>query len=143
MTEDTGAAAAVEGMKAHVWNLLEQEGYRGIAADEDGDIRYKAEGLSLVMIFNDRDPGYLRLAVPSFWPIDDDAERATAYRIGNDITRDSKCVSIFVTPNDNVWASVEWLTTGPEAIDGPMLVRLSEMLLAGAGEFRREMQAAG
>ena len=143
MTEDTGAAAALEAMKAHVWNLLEQEGYRGIAADEDGDIRYKAEGLSLVMIFNESDPGYVRLALPSFWPIDDEAERAQAYRIGNAITRDNKCVSIFITPNDNVWASVEWLTTGPEAIDGPMLVRLSEMLLAAAGEFRREMQAKG
>jgi hypothetical protein len=141
MTDDTGTAAAVEGMKAHIWSLLEQEGYRGVEADEDGDVRYKAEGKSLVMIFNDRDPGYLRLALPSFWPIDDDAERDKAYRVGNSISRDNKCVAVVVTPNDNVWATAEWLTTGPDAVNGPMLVRLTEMLLAAAGEFRREMQA--
>ena len=142
MTEENGTTAIVEGIKAHVWSLLEQEGYRGIAADDDGDIRYKMEGLSLVMIFNERDPGYLRLALPSFWPIEDEAERANAYRVGNSITRDNKCVSIIVTPDDNVWATAEWLTTGPQAIDGPMLVRLSEILLAAAGEFRREMRAS-
>ncbi|MFD1949744.1 hypothetical protein ACFSGX_03045 [Sphingomonas arantia] len=143
MTDDTETTAAIDGMRAHVSHLLEQEGYRGVELDEDGDVRFKAEGRSLLMIFNTRDPGYLRLALPNFWPIDDDAERTHAYRIGNGITRDNKCVSVFVTPNENVWATAEWLTTGPEAIDGAMLVRLTEMLLAAAGEFHREMQAAG
>ena len=142
MVEETGTAAAIQSIKAHVWSLLEQEGYRGVEADEDGDVRFKAEGRSLVVIFNDDDPGYLRLALPSFWPIDDDAERVNAYRVANNITRDTKCVSVVVTPNDNVWATAEWLTMGPEAIDGAMLVRLTEILLAAASEFRREMQAA-
>lgn len=140
MQDDVNAADAVERMKAHIGDLLAREGYRGIEADSDGDIRFKAEGRSLVVIFTPGDPGYLRLALPNFWPIDDEDERNAAYRAANMVTLESKCVAIFVTPNDNMWATVEWLTTGPEAVDGSMLVRLTEMILAAALQFRNRMQ---
>ena len=62
---------------AAVLDFLTEEGFRP-HLDESGDVYFKFEGLTFFVITATSEATVLTLLLPSFWPLEDAAERARA-----------------------------------------------------------------
>lgn len=118
-------------------SYLREEGYVP-KLDDDGDIVFKAEGLTLIVFAAEDDQEYFRIVVPNFWSIDNEEERARATHAANRVTAQMKVGKIQLV-NDNVWSSVELLIDPIENFDR-VFKRSLRILTAAMGEFREAMQ---
>lgn len=65
------------GYAAAVLDFLAEEGFRP-GLDDDGDVYFKYEGSTYVVITSSDEPTVLVVLLPYFWPLDDAAERTRA-----------------------------------------------------------------
>ncbi|GAB4307772.1 MAG: hypothetical protein Kow0069_05570 [Promethearchaeota archaeon] len=87
-----------------VYDFLKSEGYRP-EIDRDGDVVYKQEGRTYVIILEERDPEFFRIVFPNFWPIESQEERLKVSIAANEATAMTKAAKVFPI-RDNVWASL-------------------------------------
>ncbi|GAB4321518.1 MAG: hypothetical protein Kow0069_25870 [Promethearchaeota archaeon] len=88
-----------------VYDYLKEEGYRP-EYDPDGDVVFKQEGRTYVIILEERDPEFFRIVFPNFWPIESQEERLMVSIAANEATAKTKAAKVFPI-RDNVWASLE------------------------------------
>ncbi|WP_426194487.1 hypothetical protein [Massilia sp. DWR3-1-1] len=101
-------------MQAHIQTLMdyfEAEGFRA-ELDEDGDIRFKYEGLAFVLCFDATDPAFGKLILANVWQIDSPAELALALAVLDNLNRKVKMAKGH-TQGDQVWFTVELLLEEP------------------------------
>lgn len=118
---------------------LQAEGYVP-RIDEDGDVVFKAEGVTYILFGAEDDPDYFRLAVPNFWRIGDDDERLRVLVAAAAITAQMKVAKVQVL-RDSVWVSVEMFVSPIENFTR-VFPRSLRMLQATMREFREAMEAA-
>ena len=116
--------------------FLAEEGYAP-KVDEDGDIVFKCEGKTYVILVEDKDAEFFRLAYPNFWSIDSEAERAKVAEASLHATTQTKVVKVFPI-KDNTWAAIEMFCSPPEAFK-PVFQRSLSALRSGVEAFRSKM----
>lgn len=118
------------------YEFLKEEGYVP-HYDNDGDIIFKAEGLSYLLFAAEDDPAYFRLALPFFWEIESPAERQRVLAAATTVNAEVKVVKLYVV-EDHVWASVEMLIDPPESFR-PIFTRSLRVLRHGVQRFSEIM----
>lgn len=125
-------------LRDRISDALTEEGYRPRRTDHD-DIDFKAEGKRLIVDFEDADPGYLRLLLPNFWPIEDAEELERAYQAANEVSELYKLVKVFLFERKCVWMSVECFLTEPEHFSKETFNRQIAALILSANAFAEKM----
>lgn len=95
------------------YEFLQEEGYLP-RYDNDGDLIFKAEGLSYLLFAADDDPAYFRLALPFFWEVESHEERQRVMAAATTVNAEVKVVKLYIV-DDHAWASVEMLIDPPDA----------------------------
>ncbi len=114
---------------------LRESGYFP-STDEDGDIRFMAEGLSHFVSFDEKDEEFVRVMLP-LWQITSADERSRAERAALKIAGTIKCVKLRLGPTV-VLATVDILTSSMDNFQ--IVFPRSITLLRGATTiFRAEM----
>jgi hypothetical protein len=141
--------AEVQG-KEHVMTKLERadlyrdylarEGFHP-SSDGDGDIVFKAEGKTYIIILDEDDEAFFRLVCPNFWSIDDERERAHVLQASAHATLRTKVAKVFPIADDT-WAAVEMFTSPPASVL-PVLSRSIMALQVAMQHFRSKMQELG
>jgi hypothetical protein len=93
---------------------LHGEGYKA-SMDEDGDIVFKYEGASYVVLFDPNDDLYTTIALPNIWSIDSKKERKRVERAALRATSAVKAVKVFPVKN-NVWVAAESFSSSGNTI---------------------------
>lgn len=107
--------------------------------DEDGDIRFKIEGDTFMVICEEDDEFLYQIVFPSFWRIEGDEERVKAAFVAVELTRQIKVAKVYFF-NDIVAARVEQFFPGPE--DFCSMFRRSLMMLRGCVDmFTEQIQS--
>ncbi|MCX8141017.1 MAG: hypothetical protein WHU94_15075 [Thermogemmata sp.] len=117
---------------------LVEEGYMP-RVDQDGDIIFKFEGGTYLIIIDDSDDEYFRLVFPNFWSIDSEEERMQVYIAATHATAETKVTKVYPV-RDNVWASIEMFCSPPEVFKS-VFRRSLGALRAGVNNFREKMQS--
>ncbi len=91
----------------YLLNYLRTEGYPA-ELDEDGDIRFKREGMNYALCFDNDDPDFAKLILPNVWSIDSELEMQQALAALDDVNRRMKLVKAH-TQAGSVWFTVELL----------------------------------
>jgi hypothetical protein len=94
--------------------FLTAEGYLP-TIDEDGDVVFKSEGTTFLVLPDERDSEFFRLAVPNFWSIDDEEERERVMVACVDVTKAIKVAKVFPVENDT-WATVEMFVSPIQSV---------------------------
>jgi len=98
-------------------DFLAEEGYRPYM-DEDGDVVFKSEGLTYVIITEEEDEEFVSLVLPNFWSIDSEKELARALKAANEVNRSIKAVKVYVRKDGkNTIAAVEMFVKTPESFN--------------------------
>jgi hypothetical protein len=116
--------------------FLSEEGYAP-KIDGDGDVIFKYEGKTYLIIVEDRDEEFFRLVYPYFWPIESNAERAKVVEAALHATAQTKVVKVFPV-KDDTWAAIEMFCSPPQAFKAVFRRSLSA-LRAGVEAFREKM----
>jgi hypothetical protein len=119
-------------------DFLRQEGYLP-EIDADGDVRFKCEGLTYLVVIDPDDPAFFRLVLPGFWSTNDEAQRRDALAAANHATATTKVAKIFVG-NDSVSGAAELFTESPAQATA-MLRRCLAALQTAVRSFVRRMQS--
>ncbi len=114
-------------------NFLAEEGYAA-RIDDDGDVVFKCEGMTLFISVDDDDE-FFRLVCPNFWPIDSDEERDRVVHAAAAVNSSIKVAKVYPV-RDDTWASVEMYCSPPDAVL-PVLLRAMGTLRGMVTEFRR------
>ncbi|MGM3277368.1 T3SS (YopN, CesT) and YbjN peptide-binding chaperone 1 [Ralstonia sp. 24A2] len=99
-----------ETMHDHVKHLLDHllaDGYPA-ERDDDGDIRFKREGMTYALCFDEDDPDFAKLILPNVWRIDSEPELRQALAALDQVNRRMKLVKAH-TQAGAVWFTVELL----------------------------------
>lgn len=118
-------------------DFLRSEGYIP-ELDKDGDIVFKSEGKTYLIIFDDSDELFFRLVFPNFWRIESPREREQVEAAALAATAGTKVAKVFPI-NDNVWATIELFGTSPEVIK-PVFSRCLSALRSAVNTFVNEMR---
>ncbi len=97
---DTGPALTT----THHSNPREYPPVRWI--DEDGDVAFKCEGRTHVILIDPDDDTFFNLALPCFWSIESEQERAKVAQVAQFATAQTKVAKVYPT-KDNTIAAVE------------------------------------
>lgn len=108
--------------------FLSEEGYRP-TKDKDGDVTFKHEGLTYVIIVDDKDDEFFRVILPNIWPIKEQNERAKIEAAALYATAKTKVAKVFPV-RDNVWVTVELFCSPPDAFRPVFRRSLSAMRTA-------------
>lgn len=122
---------------ARYLDWLSFEGYSP-TVDRDGDIIFKHEDWTILLIRDLRDPEYFRLALPNFWPIESEAERARALRAADCVNRRTKVAKLHFGSGKSMWVTVE-MFVGDQAHIRPLLPRCIALLPECAHLFKAVM----
>ncbi|NMV37307.1 YbjN domain-containing protein [Ralstonia insidiosa] len=97
-------------MQNHVLHLLDHLRAEGYPAelDDDGDIRFKREGMTYVLCFDEDDPAFAKLILANIWSLDSELERQQALAAIDQVNRRMKLVKAH-TQAGSVWFTVELL----------------------------------
>ena len=108
--------------------------------DGDGDIAFTHREKIWILFVDESDPMFFRIALPNFWPIEDEDERRRAHAACGRVTGTAKVAKVFVN-DDNVWASAEVFLTssGWESI----FMRCLDTTWAAVQSFCHLMQEGG
>lgn len=118
-------------------DFLRNDGYKP-EVDKDGDIVFRRNGKSYIIMIDPRDPQFFRLALPNVWEIENSNERATAYLAANESNHKSKVSKVVVTAS-NVWVNIEIFVARPEDFKG-IFERALDALDNGLNNFVAEMR---
>ncbi|CAJ0816187.1 T3SS (YopN, CesT) and YbjN peptide-binding chaperone 1 [Ralstonia flaminis] len=91
----------------HLLDYLHAEGYPA-ELDEDGDIRFKREGMTYALCFDNDDPDFAKLILPNVWSIDSEPEMRQALVALDEVNRRMKLVKVH-TQAGSVWFTIELL----------------------------------
>ncbi len=119
-----------------VHDFLHNEGYVP-NIDKDGDIVFKYEGGTYLIVLDDDDQEFFRLIFPSFWTLESPAERARAEHAALKVTAQTKVAKVYLT-HDNTWAAVELFYTSIEHVI-PIFYRSMRALRSIVKSFADEM----
>ena len=119
--------------------FLAEEGYVP-RIDGDGDVAFKFEGGSYVIIVDEKDDQFFRLVFPGFWSIESDEERARVEKAALEATAQTKVAKVFPV-RDDTWATIELFCTPVEAFK-PVFKRSIAALKSAVDTFRRRMHEA-
>ena len=89
---------------AAVLDFLTEEGFRP-RLDEDGDVYFKYQGMTYVVITRGNEPTVLQILLPYFWPLEDTGARLRAMEAAMDAHKQVRIGRIIVW-DDNVSATV-------------------------------------
>lgn len=117
---------------------LTNEGYRP-NLDKDGDLIFKRESKTYLVMFENADEQFMRLVFPNFWSIDSEAERMQIANACTVATGNTKVAKVFPV-GDNVWASIELFCSGVGQFQS-VFERSLAALGAAVDRFVREMRA--
>ncbi len=93
---------------------LQQEGYNP-EIDSDGDIRFKKEGDTFYVIFDDDDLEYLKILRNNFWSVESAAEKQAILVAADSANRRTKVAKVFLNSDeDNTQAATQAYISGPE-----------------------------
>lgn len=119
-------------------DFLSDEGFRP-GVDEDGDVYFKFEGSTYVVITSSDEATVLTLVLPSFWPLDDAAERARALEAAMDAHRHVRIGRVTVL-EANVTASVNAYLPDADSFRSVLLTSLEGLKYLSV-KFREHMHA--
>ncbi len=120
-----------------VSDFLSEQGFRP-HFDEEGDIVFKVEGMTWLVLFSPDDAEFYRLCVPNFWSVDDEDE-AMAVEVASDyVNARVKSAKVFRVQSDT-WAALEGFYAEPEHFIA-VLPRALGAVKACVVEFLRLMQ---
>jgi hypothetical protein len=109
-----------------VKEYLADQGYR-YEIDSDGDLHFRAEGVNLYCTDSGDDEQYFRIIMPNIYTIENNREKVL--EAVNRLSREYKVLKAFVTPQDNLWLSIEmFIDSTPEV--GEFMKRCINILLA-------------
>ena len=118
------------------YEFLQEEGYLP-KYDNDGDLIFKAEGLTYLLFAGEDDPTYFRLALPFFWEVESPEERLRVMAAATTVNAEVKVAKLYIV-DDHVWAAVEMLMEPPEAFK-PVFARSLRILRHGVQRFAEIM----
>lgn len=139
---DTRAMLETRAQQYQEWMC--EEGYRAQDpvwdADADTwDVHVKYEGVTLIVVFDVDDPGFVRILMPNFWAIESSAlgPALVALDLAN---KKCKCAKVHMNARrDDTIASVEFLDQG-EQMRAATLLRYLAMVVNAARFFASAMQ---
>ena len=116
---------------------LHEEGFNP-QVDEDGDVIFRCESRTYVLIQDERDPTFVRLLLPNFWAIESEEEHLRALMTANQVNAKMKIVKL-VMVRRSVWASIELLIDSPAHFVN-VFNRCVQIIPDPTREFRQAMQ---
>jgi len=119
------------------YDFLKKEGYLP-ELDRDGDIVFKIEGRTYLVILDENDEPFFRLVFPNFWRIESEAERKQVEHAAMVATASTKVAKIFPV-GDNTWGTIEMFAATPEAVL-PVFKRSLSALNTAVMKFVEEMR---
>lgn len=135
-TGDSSAGAAplpaIDQARRALQDLLSLEGCQP-RIDSDGDIVFRHQQLTYVVVFSRKDPEFVRLVLPNFWTIDSEAELKAAYRAANLANSTCKAAKVYVEHRQTL-AAVECFMAAPEQLV-PVVLRSADALADAAKTF--------
>lgn len=117
--------------------FLRAEGYLP-SLDDDGDIVFKSEGTTFLLLVDGKDSEFFRLAIPNFWSIDNEDERERVKAACLEVTRAVKVVKVFPVENDT-WATVEMFVSPIQSVQD-VFKRCLRCLHHAIQAFHKEMR---
>jgi hypothetical protein len=97
----------MESIKEKINRFIENNNYGfKVHHDLDGDIRLEFDltddkKLNCMVIFDDRDPNFLRIFLPSIWSIDSKKELVQAMKVCNKINEEVKVIKTVISKEKN------------------------------------------
>jgi len=119
-------------------DYLSKEGFHP-ELDKDGDVVFKSEGKTYLIIADENDPVYFRLIFPNFWAIESEPERQKVLVAADYATGRTKVAKVYTTQNNNVWASIEVFLRKPEDFK-EIFQRSMSALQASVANFVEKMR---
>lgn len=119
------------------FDFLKKEGFVP-QLDRDGDIVFKSEGRTYLVILDENDEVFFRLVFPNFWSIENEAERMKVERAALIATANTKVAKVFPVGN-NTWATIEMFAPSPENVL-PVFLRSMSALMTAVNKFVEEMR---
>lgn len=120
------------------FKYLAEQGYRP-EYDKDGDVSFKKEGGTYLVMVDEKDELFFQLAYPNFWPLKSDEERKRALEAANFANTKTKVTKVSVTSNNNVWATIE-LFVGKREDFIPVFERALSAIGTGIKRFAEKMK---
>jgi len=117
-------------------SYLAEEGYIP-KIDGDGDVLFKYEGKTYAIIIDPDDDIFFNLAIPGFWSIESEEERAQVAQAALFATSRTKVAKVYPT-KDNTVASVQMFCSPPEAFQA-VFERALCALQDSVQTFRKKM----
>ncbi len=117
-------------------SYLAEEGYVP-KIDSDGDVAFKCEGRTYVILIDPDDDTFFNIALPCFWSIESEEERAKVAHAAQYATAHTKVAKIYPT-KDNTIAAVEMFCSPPEAFKA-VFERAIRALQSSVMSFRNKM----
>lgn len=139
---DKRAMLEVRARQYQEW--MRDEGYRAqdpVWDDQAStwDVHVKYEGVTLLLVFDVDDAGFVRILMPNFWTIEPAALQAAlaALDLAN---KKCKCAKVYLNARrDDTIASVEFLDQGEQMLPA-MLLRYLAMVVNAAKFFAGAMR---
>lgn len=119
-------------------DFLREEGYLP-QIDNDGDVVFKMEGRTFLILIDPKDDEFLQVCLPNFWPIESEDERERAQVAANYATEQTKVAKVFPVA-DNMWATAELFCSPPEMFK-PVFRRFLSAITTAVETFRDRMNA--
>ncbi len=92
--------------------FLREEGYPS-TVDAEGDIVFKCEGHTYLILLEENDEQFFRIVFPNFWRIESQEERQQVERAALHATAETKVAKVYPL-GDNTWATIELFCPTPE-----------------------------
>ncbi len=119
------------------YDFLKNEGYLP-QLDRDGNIVFKVEGRTYLVLLDEQDEPFFRLVFPNFWRIESEEERHKVERAALIATAGTKVAKIFPI-SDNTWGTIEMFAATPESVL-PVFMRSLSALNTAVMKFVEEMR---
>ena len=117
-----------------VENWLKEQGFKN-ERDDDGDLRFKYQGVNLFCCKDDNDKQFLRIVMPGIYQIDGD--RMKVLEAINTICRNIKAIKAFLV-EDHLWLAIEMFIDSTPDIDD-FIERCLDILMAGRQHIAQEI----
>ena len=117
-----------------VENWLKEQGFKN-ERDDDGDLRFKYQGVNLFCCKDDNDKQFLRIIMPGIYQIDGD--RMKVLEAINTICRNIKAIKAFLV-EDHLWLAIEMFIDSTPDIDD-FIERCLDILMAGRQHIAQEI----
>jgi hypothetical protein len=116
---------------------LSDQGYKP-EVDGDGDVVFRAEGISYCISVDEKDIQYFRVVCPNYWKIESDDERAEALEALSHSNARCKVAKSYIL-RGQVWSSVEIFVERPTAFK-VLFARSLSALQFGVRTFADKMR---